>query len=245
MKKILSSLSTVAALVSLGFVGGVVGEAVSVGSLTSNADITFSQDTTITSPVNPLDPTEPVTPNPDDPHQTGTGGPLSLDYISNFHFGTKVIQTDDVTYYAQMDQVQNSLSTLISVPNYAQVTDKRGLNLGWKLTVKQNGQFKTADTTPAVLDNAEMSFVAATPNSTELISLAPTTVPVTLDPTGASSSPVATALLSKGMGTWTLAFGTGANASQGVKLMVPNATAKVANSQYKTTLTWTLNDSPL
>ncbi|OTN89546.1 WxL domain surface protein [Enterococcus sp. 7E2_DIV0204] len=102
MKKILGSLSTVA-----------------VGSLTSNADISSSQDTTITPPVNPTDPTSPVTPNPTDPHQPGTGGPLSLDYVSNFHFGTKVIQTADATYYAQLDQVQNSLSTLISVPNYA------------------------------------------------------------------------------------------------------------------------------
>lgn len=113
------------------------------------------------------------------------------------------------------------------------------------MTVKQNGQFQTADTTPAVLTNAQMSMVAATPNSTELIALAHLTVPVALDPTGASSSPVATAALSTGMGTWTLAFGSGAGAAQGVKLTVPNATTKLANDQYKTTLTWTLNDSHL
>lgn len=69
--------------------------------MTSNVDISFSQDPTITPPVNPTDPTSPVTPNPTDPHQPGTGGPLSLDYVSNFHFGTKVIQTADATYYAQ------------------------------------------------------------------------------------------------------------------------------------------------
>lgn len=245
MKKILGSLSTVAVLISCGIVGGTVVEAVSVGSLNSNADISFSQDTTITQPVNPTDPTSPVTPNPNDPHQPGTGGPLSLDYVSNFHFGTKAIQTSDATYYAQLDQVQNATTTLISVPNYVQVTDKRGLNLGWKLTVKQNGQFKTGASTPAVLTNAQMSLVAATPNSTQLIALAPVTVPVVLDPSGAASSPVATAALSTGIGTWTLAFGSGAGAAQGVKLTVPNATTKVANDQYKTTLTWTLNDSPI
>lgn len=245
MKKIFGSLSTVAVLISFGFVGGTVGEAVAVGSLTSNADITFTQDVTGTPPVNPTDPTAPVTPNPGDPHQPGTSGPLSLDYVSNFHFGTKTIQTSDATYYAQLDQVQNASSNLISVPNYAQVTDKRGLNLGWKLTVKQNGQFKTADATPSTLTNAAMSLVAATPNSTQLLSLAPVTVPVTLDATGGASSTVATALVSTGQGTWTLAFGTGAGAGQGVKLTVPNATTKLANDQYKTTLTWTINDSPL
>jgi len=69
------------------------------------------------------------------------------------------------------------------VPNYVQVTDKRGLNLGWKLSVKQSAQFATSDSTPAVLDNASLTFLAATPNSTQLLSLAPLTVPVTLDPT--------------------------------------------------------------
>ncbi|MFH4233977.1 WxL domain-containing protein, partial [Acinetobacter baumannii] len=29
------------------------------------------------------------------------------------------------------------------VPNYVQVTDNRGTNAGWKLTVTQNEQFKT------------------------------------------------------------------------------------------------------
>lgn len=245
MKKILGSLSTVAVLISFGFVGEVVGEAVAVGSLTSNADISFTQDTAVTSPVNPTDPTAPVSPNPGDPHQPGTGGPLSLDYVSNFHFGTKTIQTTDATYYAQLDQVQNASSTLISVPNYAQVTDKRGLNQGWKLTVKQNGQFKTTTATPSTLTNASMSLVAATPNSTQLIALAPVSAPVTLDPTGAAASTVATAAIATGQGTWTLAFGSGAGAAQGVKLTVPNATAKVTTDQYKTTLTWTLNDSPL
>lgn len=246
MKKIvLGSLLMVSTVISFSHVGALNAEAATAASMTSNADITFSQDTTITSPVNPTDPTQPVTPNPNDPHQPGTAGPLSLDYISNFHFGTKVIQTVDATYYAQLDQVQNTSSTLINVPNYAQVSDKRGLNLGWKLSVKQNGQFATADATPAVLTNAQLSFVAATPNSTSLIALAPATLPVSLDPTGANSSTVATALVSTGMGTWTLAFGTGAGAAQGVKLTVPNATAKVANKLYKTTLTWTLNDGPI
>ena len=31
------------------------------------------------------------------------------------------------------------------VPNFVQVTDNRGTNAGWKLSVTQNDQFKTAD----------------------------------------------------------------------------------------------------
>ncbi|MBP4094204.1 WxL domain-containing protein [Enterococcus faecalis] len=220
-------------------------EAAQVASIQSNADITFALDNTVTPPVNPTNPSQPVTPNPADPHQPGTAGPLSIDYVSNIHFGSKQIQAGTAIYSAQLDQVQNSTGDLISVPNYVQVTDKRGLNLGWKLSVKQSAQFATSDSTPAVLDNASLTFLAATPNSTQLLSLAPLTVPVTLDPTGAATSPVVTAALSTGMGTWTLAFGSGATAAQGIQLTVPATTKKVAAKQYKTTLTWILDDTPL
>jgi hypothetical protein len=244
MKKV-SFLSVSAALfISVSLLGGTPVLAASF-PLNSNADITFIQDNSVTSPVNPTNPSQTVTPNPDDPHPNGTAGPLSLDYISNFHFGSQTIQSLNAVYYAQLDKVTNSGGTLISVPNYAQVTDKRGLNLGWKLTVKQNGQFATSQTTPSVLTNASLSFVAATPNSTQQLALAPVTTAVTLDPSGSSSVPVATAAASTGMGTWTLAFGSGANANQGVMLTVPITATKVTNQQYKTTLTWTLNDSPI
>lgn len=125
-------------------------EAAQVASIQSNADITFALDNTVTPPVNPTNPSQPVTPNPADPHQPGTAGPLSIDYVSNIHFGSKQIQAGTAIYSAQLDQVQNSTGDLISVPNYVQVTDKRGLNLGWKLSVKQSAQFATSDSTPAV-----------------------------------------------------------------------------------------------
>ena len=210
-------------------------EAAQVASIQSNADITFALDNTVTPPVNPTNPSQPMTPNPADPHQPRTAGPLCIDYVSNIHFGSKQIQAGTAIYSAQLDQVQNSTGDLISVPNYVQVTDKRGLNLGWKLSVKQSAQFATSDSTPAVLDNASLTFLAAKPNSTQLLSLAPLTVPVTL----------ATAALSTGMGTWTLAFGNGATAAQGIQLTVPATTKKVAAKQYKTTLTWILDDTPL
>ena len=63
--------------------------------------------------------------------------------------------------------------------------------------------------------------------------MAPLTVPVTLDPTGAATSPVATAALSTGMGTWTLAFGSGATAAQGIQLTVPATTKKLQLNNIK------------
>ena len=51
--------------------------------------------------------------NPDDPenpednnHEDGTQGPLSIDYVSNFHFGKHNISGSDQVYYAKLDTVK-------------------------------------------------------------------------------------------------------------------------------------------
>ncbi|WP_036079973.1 WxL domain-containing protein [Listeria cornellensis] len=232
------------------FVGGSVSvSAATAGSMDSITDTTFIQDTTTTSPLDPTNPNTPVGPvdptNPLDPHEPGTAGPLSINYVSNFHFGSNVITPATTTYYAKLDKVKvTSTGNVIDVPNFVQVTDKRGTNAGWKLTVMQNGQFTTQDGTAKELDNAELSLVAGTPKSLTDTSYAPTTSVATLDPVGGASSDIATAADKKGMGTWSIAFGEGAASETGVSLKVPIDTAKVANVQYKTSLTWNLEDTP-
>ncbi|AOA03726.1 WxL domain-containing protein [Carnobacterium maltaromaticum] len=235
-------------LVSL---GGAVVDAATAGTMNSISDVTFTTNTDPTNPVNPTDPTKPVLPvdplDPADPHEPGTAGPLSIDYVSNFHFGNKVIQVTDATYYASMDSVKDvTTDQVVAVPNYLQVTDKRGSNVGWKVTVTQNGQFKTANTTPDVLDNAQLKLTNATSNSTMNPILAPTaSALVTIDPLGASSSLVVSAAEDKGMGTWTTAFGDAVSGGQSISLSVPGTTDKVKNVQYKASLTWNLEDGPL
>lgn len=245
-------LATVSLLVPIYMLG--IGESVfaaTAGTMNSITDVTFTQDTSITNPVNPTDPTMPVAPvdpaNPNDPHSPGTAGPLSIDYVSNFHFGSQPITTLDSIFYAKLDSVkQVSSGSTISVPNFVQVTDKRGLNTGWKLTVKQNGQFKTADATPATLTNAVLTLNKATAKSQLSPLLAPITSIAVLDPGGTASSLVATAAPATGMGTWTASFGSDATTgAQAISLAVPVTTNKVQNSQYKTSLTWNLEDSPL
>ncbi|MBC1604284.1 WxL domain-containing protein [Listeria rocourtiae] len=231
-------------------IGGISATAATAGSMDSITDATFTQDKTVTTPLDPTDPNTPVTPvdptDPIDPHAPGTSGPLSIDYVSNFHFGSNVISPLSKTYYAKLDKVKVASSgNIISVPNFVQVTDKRGTNVGWKLTVKQNGQFKTQDAAPQTLNNAELSIVAGTPKSLTDAAYAPTTSIATLDPTGAASSDIAVAAADKGMGTWAIAFGGDATtAATAVSLKVPMGTAKVADVPYKTTLTWNLEDTP-
>lgn len=49
------------------------------------------------------------------------------------------------------------------MPNYVQITDNRGTNVGWKLTVKQDDQFTTAD--GKKLDGAEIKLMNSVVNS--------------------------------------------------------------------------------
>lgn len=254
MKKTIFVTTMLAALlVSAGLLGGLQAQAVQVGSINSNADITFATDTSITSPVHPEDPTKPVLPNPDDtfPHSPGTAGPLSIDYVSNFHFGSQQVKALDAVYNANLDVVLDTTNnnTKINVPNYVQVTDKRGLNLGWNLTVKQNGQFTTGGATPSVLTGATLSLLPVVPHTANLSLIAPVASASTLamNPTSGAAATVATAALSAGQGTWTLPFGstTLGTASRGVTLTVPLTTAKVTGQQYTTSLTWMLGDTPI
>ncbi len=116
-------------------------QAAATQSLESNAVVNFIENTTPTKPVDPenpnpgkpvgpIDPTKPGGPNP------GTQGPLSIDFASSLQFGTSKITTTDEVYsaYAQ-EVVSDGVSSFR--PQYVQVTDNRGTDAGWKLTVNQ------------------------------------------------------------------------------------------------------------
>ncbi|MBC1290829.1 WxL domain-containing protein [Listeria booriae] len=219
--------------------------AAEVGSTTSKADITFKDDdgTTPTNPVDPTNPNDNVTPtDPDAPKPTT--GKLRLDYVSNIHFGEQTISGSDTTYKAKYDEVlQSDGVTKKYVPTFAQVTDNRGTNAGWKLQVS-NDQFKagTEELTGAVL-----TLKDATLNSVNVSK--PTNASTVILSGNSLTQDVVNAPENSGMGVWTNAFGktigadeTSENAS--VTLRVPGETKKAAGEKYVTTLTWTLTDTP-
>ncbi|WP_342513754.1 WxL domain-containing protein [Sporosarcina sp. FSL K6-1522] len=226
--------------------GGTTSFAAVAGNMNSQTDVTFIEDNESVPPVNPTDPTDPVEPvdptDPTDPHEPGTPGPLSIDYVSNFHFGEQKLTGGDKTYYAKLDKVKKVPSgEIIDVPNYVQVTDNRGTNAGWKLKVKQNGQFKT--NTNVELENAQLKLSNPVVNSLTNMTYAPSAFNVTLDPSGIEHD-VTTAAADKGMGTWTTAYG-GDNlqGAESVSLFVPGSSKK-EKEKYSTTLTWILEDTP-
>lgn len=103
------------------------------GSATSKGAVSFKANTNPTDPIDPTDPTDPI--DPTDPVDPGTPGPLSLDYASNLNFDMNEISTKDEVYHATLVEVKDGESTR-EVPNFVQVTDKRGTNAGWTLEVK-------------------------------------------------------------------------------------------------------------
>ena len=185
--------------------------------------ITFEAgDNEITPPVDPEnpDPTDPV--DPIDPPGPGTGGALSIDYGSKFKFGTQKISTADQTYYAAPDEMKDGSKK----PTYVQVTDKRGTLAGWKLTLSQPEQFKTA--TGEELVGAQLTFTKA-----EAASM--------LDE---KYNRAMNAKKETGVGTWVYRFGSNeATNKEAVQLFVPGKSVKLAQ-QYSTKLVWALEDTP-
>lgn len=218
-----------------------------------NTDPTDPVDPENPDPENPVDPTDPT--NPGGEPEPGTQGPLSIDYASTFDFGLNKISNKDQTYYARAQHYNDGHS---DTPDYVQVTDNRGTNSGWKLTVKESGQLTaTTDTLNKVLTGAQITL--AHPNVTSNASgvTAPTAAEdISLNPDG-SESVVMTAAEKSGAGTWEDYWGKvesvqeeneqgtkqDVNITKDVALSVPGSTPKDA-VKYQTTLTWTLTDVP-
>ncbi|NMP59940.1 WxL domain-containing protein, partial [Enterococcus mundtii] len=115
-------------------------------------DVTFEPATTLivgdTGPVSPVDPLDPeVEVNPENkPDLPEDQGPLSIDFVSSFNFGSQPITVNDQTYYAQPQRLLNADGTVNETeerPNYVQISDRRPENdrNGWQLAVTQNDQF--------------------------------------------------------------------------------------------------------
>lgn len=205
---------------------------------TTEGTITFEAgDEEVTPPVDPENPEEPK--EPVDPPGPGTGGALSIDYGSKFKFGTNKISATDKTYYAAPDEFKDGSKA----PTFVQVTDKRGTLAGWKLSISQSEQFKTAD--GEELAGAQLAFTKGQVASVVDEKYAPTTVSseIALTP-GESNTIAVNAKAGTGVGTWIYRFGKNeADNKDAVQLSVPGKSVKLAK-QYSTTLIWSLDNTP-
>ncbi|NMP59879.1 WxL domain-containing protein, partial [Enterococcus mundtii] len=100
-------------------------------------------------PVDPLDPEKEVDPeNP--PTLPEEQELLSIDFASQFNFGSQAISVHDQTYYAQPQRLLSEDGTVNESeerPNYVQISDRRPENdrHGWQLAVTQNAPFIATD----------------------------------------------------------------------------------------------------
>ena len=228
-------------------------------SLPSQGTVAFTPSNGVTPPYNPNHPNHPV--GPVDPKQPepGTAGPLSLDFASNFDFGTHKIQNADASYAAKAQKV-NDGGTQQEVPDYVQVPDDRGTHAGWSLRVAQNGQFKSDDAKRAKVLTGATVTLSGSHAIGRMVTPAPQTRDETLPPAG-DQTVVMNATKGEGAGTWLMPWGaddilksenqvlannqpTAVLTDPDVILNVPESTPREAVA-YTTTLTWTLNNVPM
>jgi len=227
----------------------------------SKGMVQFIPSTDPTDPVDPTnpDPSNPVKPiDPSDPNgepEPGTKGPLSIDYASTLDFGLNEISNHDETYFARAQHYSDGTK---DTPNFVQISDNRGTNSGWTLTVAEKGQLTaTTDTLNKVLTGSEIKLTLPTVNSNAVGVTAPDpAATITLNPDG-SQALVMAAKSGAGAGTWSDHWGSiesvpttdadgntkNENVTKAVTLTVPGSTPKDA-VKYQTTLNWVLTDTP-
>ncbi|EAE8119498.1 WxL domain-containing protein [Listeria monocytogenes] len=270
---------TTASLLALGLIvapvlsGDFASAATSV-TKDSKGIVKFDKSTTPDpDPVNPdpVDP-DPVIPDPTDP-PVGTDG-LWILAVSDWDFGTHNVSSlssgalnvhaaDDTisTYVDANGNGQQDLPGEVSVTKkvtpYAQISDVRGTNTGWTLSVTGSA-FKDSSTPAKTIPGAELTIPKSTVSSATSTAQAPTEYDsVTISMTGGAAVPVMAAKDmqtatptnfndDQGMGTWTDSFGSQAVSATDTskpKLSIPKNVV-VADGTYQSTLTWTLSDTP-
>ncbi|EOA4010345.1 WxL domain-containing protein [Listeria monocytogenes] len=270
---------TTASLLALGLIvapvlsGDFASAATSV-TKDSKGIVKFDKSTTPDpDPVNPdpVDP-DPVIPDPTDP-PLGTDG-LWILAVSDWDFGTHNVSSlssgalnvhaaDDTisTYVDANGNGQQDLPGEVSVTKKvtpcAQISDVRGTNTGWTLSVTGSA-FKDSSTPAKTIPGAELTIPKSTVSSATSTAQAPTGYDsVTISMTGGAAVPVMAAKDmqtatptnfndDQGMGTWTDSFGSQAVSATDTskpKLSIPKNVV-VADGTYQSTLTWTLSDTP-
>ncbi|MCD2074679.1 WxL domain-containing protein [Listeria monocytogenes] len=270
---------TTASLLALGLIvapvlsGDFASAATSV-TKDSKGIVKFDKSTTPDpDPVNPdpVDP-DPVIPDPTDP-PVGTDG-LWILAVSDWDFGTHNVSSlssgalnvhaadDTISTYVDVNgngqqDLPGEVSVTKKVTPYAQISDVRGTNTGWTLSVTGSA-FKDSSTPAKTIPGAELTIPKSTVSSATSTAQAPTGYDsVTISMTGGAAVPVMAAKDmqtatptnfndDQGMGTWTDSFGSQAVSATDTskpKLSIPKNVV-VADGTYQSTLTWTLSDTP-
>jgi hypothetical protein len=209
----------------------------------SESEISYRENTDSTPPIDPTHPDQaaeiiskiPVTP--------GTAGPLSVDFAPHVVFGQQEASKKDVIYYAALTKIKRlDSNTEEEIGNFLQLTDNRGKNSSWRLTVTQNGQLKNGAHT---LKGAQLSINNITLFSPNHGAKPTASKDVHLDPENGEPTEVSRSTETSGKGTWLIMFGKNKEESKtSIQVRVPGTTEK-KQGNYTTSLTWELIDTPI
>lgn len=230
---------------SILFLQGPAALAATTSEASNKADVEFIENNGPTDPKDPIEPDPEENWEPEEEEEiTGNKGPLSIDYISNFHFG-QVKMSGNVNSFFAANTVNKDKVT--KRPNFVQVSDHRGSGAGWTLTVKQDAPFAVADGS-AKIEGTTLSLLNGYVNSVNNtgVDVRPVANQSIVIKPGVAAQKVSGAASdgTKGMGSWTTAFGsTDEQGLESVKLSIP-ANTKINKAAYSTTLSWTLTDDP-
>ncbi|GAX48030.1 WxL domain-containing protein [Pseudolactococcus reticulitermitis] len=258
-KRLVTSASVLTAGLILAPIFATTASATDVAAYTSGGYVSFEAGGTVT-PVDPLNPQDLITPT--DPDGTdpdpGTAAPLSIDFASSLSFGKQAVSGINATYYAHAQYIskdKDGTDVDETRPNYVQVTDNRGTQAGWTLTVAEAAQFTSDDSDAAELDGAQLFFYKGRALGSN--SYTPKYVATNEQEISTSATKIMAAAIAQGMGTWAYRWGDNSDYQENggghlaidaistkspITLKVPGgaAMAKV----YKTELIWTLSDVP-
>lgn len=192
---------------------------------------------------------------------TGTKGPLRVDFALNFKFGTVTISGNAADYHPLylkanvLDENGKVTDPLQSkyVPHYVQVTDNRGTNEGWQLTVSATPFKGTKVDTKAdlkatlMLGTSEFSSPVKPVDGKDFKpEKLNTNIKLTSEP-----QTLIEAKENQGMGSWATVFSnnkiadiSNLDTNPNITLSVPADSKKDPNEEYKSTITWTLSSTP-
>lgn len=224
-------------LIGTVFVGGLLLASIipTAYAAESNANITFIGGTgapDVLDPDNPQNPFDPGNPPGDgypDDTVTGNTGPLTLDYVSSFDFGSQAIESTAETY--------NSTT----LRPFIQVSDRRGTGDGWQVRAQMSsftndGELSLQGASLILSDGSAISpGTGGAPTVIETINLI----------SGGEAATVVTADIDQGLGSWlTRWFPTvdESGLNDNVTLEVPAGTATLG--EHVADITWTLYDAP-
>ncbi|MDF0479204.1 WxL domain-containing protein [Vagococcus sp. PNs007] len=188
---------------------------------------------------------KPEIENPENPggETPETSGPLMINIAPNFDFGDHEIKVGAMSL--ENESVITSKDANVNYTSYVQVTDVRGGQKGWTLSLDTTALTDGKDSLDGTFIKVNEKRIVG--NVEGLEASAPTAIAeqIEFNKTGQT---IMTADAQKGGGTWSMVFGKEdiqkTETNSGLTLEIPATdSVKLAEADYTSTLTWNLTGS--